>query len=561
VQNGIDAAIAAKCAGVIIPPGTYRLPKGPDRWHLQLNGTWNFTIYAVGVTFVLTDSVQGGIAFGNCKNVALVGGTFTHEKPPFTQGTIEAIAADGKSYDVRTHAGYYPLDDAVHIPAKPTGYIFDPGTRQWKSGVWDLYFTGFTKLAADRFRVNCSGTCGPPGWNVAVGDLMAFRGNGSQDIYVGGSSAMKIVGVTITHASGFVVHDDGGDGGNYYSYKLTYGPIPAGATEKPLITSNADGFHSSGTRKGPTIEWTQLEGMPDDGIPIHGGFCLVLASSTNKLTITANCGIRAGDTLRIYDAANDPAGTAAAQSIQQLTAYTPPAGTSRYNAFTTLTGRTFYEVTLDKTVPAAFDWLIANQNAIGSGYVVRNNVIRNHRARGMLLKANGGLVEGNTVDGSTMAGIVLAPEVWWAEADFSHDVTVRNNVIRHTGYTMISAGSEQCGALTISGEAKGAPGHARITVEGNTFENEDGINLLVNSADDVSVTNNRFVHAQYSTTDLGQSYLDHAPDALVWVSYSNNVRFSGNTVTQRGPLGTEIVHVDPTATAVTGAAAGFAVTP
>ncbi|MBF0443392.1 MAG: hypothetical protein HQK54_15905 [Oligoflexales bacterium] len=83
-------------------------------------------------------------------------------------------------------------------------------------------------------------------------------------------------------------------------------------------------------------------------------------------------------------------------------------------------------IALDKTLNASVGDRMANMNLIGSGYIVRNNIVRNRRARGMLLKANDGLVENNTVEGSTMPGISETPEYWWNESDYSHNVIIRN---------------------------------------------------------------------------------------------------------------------------------------
>jgi hypothetical protein len=560
VQKGIQAAIDAGCKGVVVPAGTYALPVLAGNWHLGFSNVKDFEIYAKGVSFMLTDATKGGIQFWNCTNVSLIGALFQHVNPPFTQGTIEAIASDGTSYDVQVHAGYYPYDDSVHIPSQPVGYIFDPATRQWKAGTGDGYSTSVEKLPSGLFRIHWPSNMGPPSVPVAVGDYLVSRGNGSTDIYVGGSGGMTITQVTVKNAGGFVAHDDGGPGGNYYSYTVTYGPVPSGGTEAPLVASNADAFHSSGTRVGPTVEGCSFEGMPDDGIPIHGAYCLVSAAAGSTLTLTSTCSLQAGDPVRFYDANGNAMGTASAQSVTALPNYST-AKMSHWNGFSNLSKDSFLQVVVDHT-PAqepAFDWLVANPAANGAGYVVRHNVIRNHRARGMLLKADNGLVEDNVIDGSTIAGIVVSPEAWWNEADYSHNVTIRNNTIQHTGYATVYPGTGQAGALTLTGDATSTPGHQGITIEGNTFQNQDGLNLLIDLAATVHIDDNRFVHDQYDASTRGSSSYD--PTALVWVSRSNDVTFSGNTVSQRGAQGNAVVHVASTASSITGATSGFTVMP
>ena len=154
-------------------------------------------------------------------------------------------------------------------------------------------------------------------------------------------------------------------------------------------------------------------------------------------------------------------------------------------------------------------------------------------------KADDGLVEGNTIDGSTIAGIVLAPELWWGEACYSRNVVIRNNTVRHVGYSTAGPWTDQAGAITILGlgdpksAGAGKLGHRHITIEGNTVADCDGVNLLIDSAEDVAVRHNRFVRPQAHATRRGADRGIH-PAALVWLSNCRNVRFEANTIRDAG---------------------------
>lgn len=556
LARGIRRAADAGCTGVVIPAGIYALPVTSDQFTLLLVDLANFYIDARGVTLLFTEPAKGGIAFRRCTNVTLRGATLRHDPLPFTQGEIEAIATDGRSYDVRIAAGYpSDLGNRLHFSPTPLGYVFDPATHQWKAGTLDLAATRVDDLGGGLFRFHWAGTSPA----VAVGDTMAFRGTGVQDIYIGtDADHLTIVDVTILGGGGFCVHETGGEGNNTYTYRVTYAPRPLGASVDPLIASNFDAFHSSGVRHGPHLENCAFEGMGDDGIPIHGSYSLIMSVAGTRITMTDDARYRVGDPMRFFGTDGGLVGEGTVTAITALPGYVPTA-TSRYPVFVNLASRHFEEVTVDHAVAAAFDWLASNPAANGSGYVIRNNVIRNNRARGILLKADDGLVEGNTIDGSTIAGIVLAPETYWDEACYSRNVTIRNNTVRHVGYAMVGPWVDQQGAITVTGMRAPVPGHQHIVIAGNTVEDVDGNNLLITSARDVEITGNHFVRPQHGATTRGATHSD--PQALVWLDACDDVRLSGNIVTDRGAFGAELVHATALATNVVGASSGVAIVP
>jgi hypothetical protein len=539
IRPAIAAAARAGRRQVVIPAGTYRIPAFDGRWWLALTDLADLELDGRGATLVLEGAGNGFIELWRCRNVTLRGFTLLHDPVPFTQGRIEAFGADGRSIDLRIAAGFpAAFDDPRLFPKDPTGYVFDPATRQWKTGGWDLYSQRVERLGDGRFRLHYGNQVGPAVQPIAVGDLLAFRGKGLTDIHVADCAGCAIDGVAIRSGGGFCVHEDGGAGGNRYTYSVGYGPRPAGADEDPLIACNADAFHSSNARKGPQVEHCRFAGMCDDGIAIHGSYALVAEAAGSSVVVTERGDWRVGDRLRFVDLAGGVVAEAVLKAVTAQRDYRP-AGRSRYRPYEDLERRHFTTLELDHPVPAAFDWLVSDADAIGSGYVLRGNTIRNHRARGMLLKAEDGLVEGNTVDGSTIAGIVLSPEFWWNEACCSRNVAIRGNTISHTGYaTHVGGGQNQSGALTLCGEAKpgATPGHRGITIAGNTFRECDGTNLLIDFAQGVEVTGNVFEKPMRVASRRGA---DHTGDlaAAIWVGrLARDVRIAAdNRVVDPGP--------------------------
>jgi hypothetical protein len=169
----------------------------------------------------------------------------------------------------------------------------------------------------------------------------------------------------------------------------------------------------------------------------------------------------------------------------------------------------------------------------------------------MLIKASDGLIEDCTVEGSCLGGIVLTPEMsFWDESDYSRNVVIRHNTLIREDYNQ-RRGWYQAGALTVAACERGAyvplpGGHRNILIENNTFQNNDGANIVVSSAQGVTITGNHFVQPMQQENPRG-SGVGVDPTALIWLTECSGVKISGNTMSDPGPFLKRIVA--PTATA------------
>ncbi|SDT96813.1 Right handed beta helix region [Verrucomicrobium sp. GAS474] len=554
LQRLIADAVLKGSAKVTIPPGTYHLrSRAADaEASLYFKGLKNVEIVMTGATFLCGDRVTGWARFDDCDGVTLRGGTVRHDPTPSSQGSVTAIGKDRLTVDVRIAAGYpADLSDASYYFASGSGWLdlFDPATREWKRGADDLDFASFEPVSEGVYRFTLKEAL-RAGYPIAVGDPVAWRGNIAPDLFLQNDRKMRLEGMTFQSASGFCVSEYAGEGGNFYRYTVERGPAPTGATEIPLLASNADAFHSNSVRKGPTLEGCAFSHMDDDGVPIHGGQTLVMGGGGSSVVLAVRQGDaafgiagRPGDVLHFYDEAGALGAEGTIASVGKLSGYTPrqpiPAP---FSTFQDAADIVYLNITL--TAPPArpprLGWLAINGSAAGGGYVVRKCAIRNNRARGMLLNAPDGLVEECLVEGTTMAGIALAPEMEsWPQSDYSRNVTLRNNTIRD----VCVAGQNgwfEAGALTIAEWRKGryAPlpgGHRNIAVEGNTFENIDGPNVVVASAQGVAFRGNRFVNPMRHPSDRGK-YVGVPEKALYWITESDGVTVQDNVVLNSGPF-------------------------
>jgi hypothetical protein len=544
LEKAILNAYRAGAKTVVIPPGTYYLTTDSgDNAYFHLSQMKNFEIDATNVLFIGTSRLTGFVELKNCDDVTIRGATFRHDPTPFSQGKIEAISKDRSSVDIRISAGYpKDLDDKQFYFGTAGCWfnVYDPKTRDLKPGCDDLFFKSYERLGADTFRFHLNSSIS---WDspVKFGDLAAWRGKVVSDIVLLGCQNMKFTGLRFQSAGGFVVFENAGNGGNYYNYRLERGPTPDGATERPLLSSNADAFHSDSMRRGPTLEKCFFECMDDDGIPIHGSYVAAFKGVGNSI-IVANRSIdyfRVNDTVHFYDENGTLAGEAKIKEISQLTDYIPsepaPAQLEAYRE----TPVFYASIKLDRTIVGTFPLLAVNFNALGNGFVIRDCVIQKNRSRGILIKASDGLIENCVIDGACMGGIVLCPEMsYWAEADYSRRVLIRHNIIRRSGLFKQQGGWE-AGALTITEwqhdhfmPAEG--GHKDIQIENNTFENNDGVNVLVSSAKNILFANNQFVHPMWGLSQRGTD-CGVDSESLYWITEADGVLIKANKIIDPGP--------------------------
>ncbi len=558
LQQRIMDAYKAGQKKIVIPAGVYRISESKQGSNLEFRDLKNFEIDATGATFLMEDNSKTGVYFGNCQNVTFRGATVRNATIPFTQGAVAALADDRKSFELQIDDGYpVTLDDAKKFDARTTYYIFDRVTRRLKNNTYDYGSAGVERMGERRFLVKFDN---PFGKEIEVGDLTSMRGRGGTGVHVDSCTKMNIEDVSAEFSGGFGWFETGGGSNHYNRISAKPGPLPIGATASPLMSENADGFHSAGAKVGPTIQNSMFTRMPDDGIAIHGEYQMVQQVEGNTLVCMRLWGgapYAIGDHLTWVRKNGVPGGEAVVTAIKTLTdGLMAPIETEfphfRDNKF-------FFELTLDKALAAQEGDVVSNLDQTGDGYVLRNNTILDHRARGLLLKARDGLVENNLVDGSSIAGLVMGPELWWGEGNYARNVTIRGNTFAHCGTTTTGPWNAQAGVLTLlgTGDAPDARGHRNITIENNTFANNDGVNVVLDGVEGAVFRDNKFLNAQQVENRRGADHYNIG--ALVDVGRAKNLTFAGNVIQRLGAANTAIAVAGKNASDITGLQSGFRV--
>jgi hypothetical protein len=89
------------------------------------------------------------------------------------------------------------------------------------------------------------------------------------------------------------------------------------------------------------------------------------------------------------------------------------------------------------------------------------------------------------------AGTMIEPELFWVESGYSHNLLIKDNTFRNTGW--LDA------ALSINGPAIG---HADIILEHNTFENNAAVNAYLAGIHNLTIKDNLVCSADRSGDDI-----------------------------------------------------------
>ncbi|HEV2455492.1 MAG TPA: right-handed parallel beta-helix repeat-containing protein, partial [Verrucomicrobiae bacterium] len=327
-----------------------------------------------------------------------------------------------------------------------------------------------TSVGSGRYRLRqMNGQIG----NATVGDWLVCRApGGTSIIQLDNSQGCTLRRVTLKNAGFAAFFETGGNGGHHYvDCRVTHGPKPDGATEQQLVSCGADGFHSTGTRVGPTIERCIWDGvLLDDCIAIHGSFQTVVRAAGNKLVLEGRnrAGFAVNEPVRI---SSRDGFFAQAKCVALRTLDTPERD---------------LELTLDRSLPVPNEAKAGNPDRCGKSYKIIGCTLGNTRSRGILVKADDGLIRGCDIVGCGMSAVSIGPEYYWNEANYSWNVTVADNHFRHNS---LRNNLNADGVIFLHGD--GAIGNRNIDITNNIFD-ENYCPYMINLgwADGVNITGN-----------------------------------------------------------------------
>ena len=516
LASAVQDAYHGGARRIIIRPGVYFLPNA-GHTALTLKGWKDAVLSAYGVTLILTDLawMHDGMDLVDCTQVTVAGALLSQSKVTAYQGRVVAVGKDaaGKpTCDWKPDAGY-PVP-----PAAEKGFlggdvnVVDARTRLLKVGCGDFYGVAYTALPDGTFQARMGGHFG-------VGDWLVGRyGNAPFKVYLNNSHGCTIKNVTLMRNGFAPLREDGGGGNHYLHCVWALGPRPAGASEEPLVTNAADGMHMVGSYPGPDIENCVFQGVfLDDCIAIHGSFQTIKSASGTAVTLEGGIGsVQVGQPVRI----SDQKGFFAEASVLAV----------KDNGDKTTT------VTLDKDYDVPASAKLSNPHADGAGYKIIGCHLGDTRSRGILAKADNGLIENNILENCGMSAVSLGPEYYWGEADYVQNVTIKDNVLQNNGGATYGGA-----AILVHGD--GVVGNKNIIIQGNRFVANFQGDLEVQWADGINFANNTLRAPSLWPAGV-------KPYAPVHLANCKNITLQNNTVQNAVSYQSPLVAAGPEVTGV-----------
>ena len=328
----------------------------------------------------------------------------------------------------------------------------------------------------------------------------------------------KLENVTVYGSNTFSFFEKEGYANEYRNCVVDRGPMPQGI--KPRLRSgNADGIHSSQARKGPTVTGCKVGHNGDDCIIVCGRSFPVGSADAAKGTIDlvtreTHPVFRRGDRLVVVGYDGKRKGELRLVSVGRF----DPTEEQR-NAVTTgypsLLSKASYKLGFRlKVKQMPFEIgpgdVVFNADAVGSGFLVKDNEVGHVRSRGILIKGIDGVVASNRITGCAMQGILMSPEIEWMGGGFSSNVQIVGNTIEEC---MFERGNPRMppGALSlfyITGDAKVAdPGaFMNITVQKNKVTDCPCPAIVVTSVDGLKMSDNEVENSKELTRSHGERY-------------------------------------------------------
>jgi hypothetical protein len=490
------------------PPGRYALPKEG----LVLRKLKGRSIIARGVTLVGTDLNATALQFQECVDVAVDGLTLDYDPLPFTQGRLTAVDRTNRTADFQVSAGYPELE-AVYLEGKNV-HLFEKDSPRWKEGVPDYYPRKIERLAADKGRLvfseNAAGLD-----QLAVGDRVVLNVRKKPGILVGsGCAGVRFINTTIHSAPGIgILIRFAEDAGTYEKVRVVPGPRPEGAGEDRLFSTSADAFNAAYARKGPVIKGCDFSFMGDDAVNLHGVMLPVVKWLNDRSFVSMRAHkserfdllIRPGDEVRFL---KPPTYVIAATGrVEEASLWEKPdAGVLAdiKKIWPTSKGEgegVFYVIKLKERVAGVEPGDFCDIPATSApGFEIRDSVFHDHRARGLRLMSNDGVVENCRFERLKGVAISIGPEyAFWREAGWCSDLVIRGNHITDVGLgaNLGQADNYTTGAITIMGRRDPSKtdkshfqGNARILVTGNVIEGCPVNGISVSAAKEVEITGN-----------------------------------------------------------------------
>jgi hypothetical protein len=340
---------------------------------------------------------------------------------------------------------------------------YDTEKRETAYMVKDFYFSdinGFPakELGGRKVRIRV------PGLSGTIGNTMVFGPNHRKHpgFVISDSRNTDFYNVTIYHSGGMGILGQ-------RSHNITVDECKVTPSKGRMISATADATHFSNCTGKITLTNNLFENQKDDATNIHGIYVQVIEKTADDKVIVQlkhqqqhgfdfmkpgmELELVRGKSMITYD-------TAIVKHVNRI-------------------NKEVTEVTFDKNLPANLE--IGDAIAEIRDYpeiLIANNMVRNNRARGMLLNCRGKtVVENNTFHSPGAAILFEGDSFFWFEQGGVRDCVIRNNIFENCLYGVWGKAIIDVKAGILE-DKETSRYNRNILIENNTFKIYDDLTLL-----------------------------------------------------------------------------------
>lgn len=365
--------------------------------------------------------------FDNCASVNMKNISINWDKPFDFLGEVMAINStegwrdikpidNGVNWIIERNELKFPNIDGLVFLEPGHTLAFDPKTKAVVHGAWDIESkpTKVEKLANGNLRFYEKLKNFPP-----VGSLLNSSGIKSQNRY---SAAVWGIASKNILLEGVVVNYSIGMGFMFEKCEniiLKKCGVYLPETTNRVVASNADATHFCNCKGDILIENCRFENMLDDGTNVHGTYALV-GEIINENTLRIKFGHSQQQGFVFSNASDE------VWFIQQPN---PQRGAENEVLNTKIINADYTEITFKNPLPKDLKKGDILENMTWNPtFTMRNSIVRNNRARSIVLKTPLKTVIENNEFSSMMSAVFLRGETFfWYESGAVNDVLIQNN--------------------------------------------------------------------------------------------------------------------------------------
>ena len=562
ISNALKDCKKKKAFKLVIPKGTYHLypekaqekylhitnnDDGLKRIAFPIEGFKDFEIDAQGSSFICHDYIVP-FHLENSSDVTLKNFSIDWAMPFYFQAEVVAVHPEKNAFDLKVFqeciyeiqgsqlifTNKKMVDNAWMKMAPPS-----QNDVRWTQDInWNIWFDKETKapmfnvenparLYSWNKKLNKQATAEEIEDNMVrlydassmlpeVGWTLIIKGNKEDNrlapaINIDDCKDTYIDNVNVHHSSGIALIAQKSENITLQKYNVM---LPENSGR--LVSTTADATHFNACKGLIKMDDCIFENMLDDATNVHGSYAevkefvdaytlgmarghsqqqgMIFASKGEKVVLVNRSNIMPIDTLTV-------------KSVKEINS-------------------TYFELTFNEKIPNVDPLSIVADNADWQADVVMTNcIVRNNRARSILLKTSGEhLVENNHFYNCTYTGVLVsgANVGFWYESGPVTNLTIRNNVFENMG---LGAGNAPVLTINVNPDVQVEPPfyiHKNIVFSDNLIKTFSRKVISAASVENLKISNNTIVRSEsypVVTNEKGPAFT---------FSKSKNVTVEGN---------------------------------